>query len=132
MRRNRLIDSLLGAALLLAGCSSAGQQNGAQTQAVATMAMTEKGPGPAPTDTSVPAGQKEAPVSQETGTSQPATTEPAAMPQATATATAEPTAIPEAPATATTSPQFNGEYEDTFYRGSATAPITMIDYSDFL
>ena len=38
----------------------------------------------------------------------------------------------EIPATVTALPQINGQYEGTFYRGLATAPITMIDYSDFL
>lgn len=28
--------------------------------------------------------------------------------------------------------EVNGPYENTYYRGLATAPITMIDYSDFL
>jgi hypothetical protein len=27
---------------------------------------------------------------------------------------------------------FNGPYENTYFRGSAAAPVTMIDYSDFL
>jgi hypothetical protein len=27
---------------------------------------------------------------------------------------------------------FNGPYENTYFRGSAVAPVTMIDYSDFL
>jgi hypothetical protein len=28
--------------------------------------------------------------------------------------------------------QVNGSYEGTYYRGSADAPVTLIDYSDFL
>lgn len=27
---------------------------------------------------------------------------------------------------------FNGLYENTYFRGSAAAPVTLIDYSDFL
>ncbi len=27
---------------------------------------------------------------------------------------------------------FNGPYENTYFRGSAAAPVTLIDYSDFL
>ena len=27
---------------------------------------------------------------------------------------------------------FNGSYENTYFRGSSNAPITLIDYSDFL
>ena len=49
-----------------------------------------------------------------------------------ATETAESALAPEPPPTSTPEPQFNGEYEGTFYRGLATAPITMVDYSDFL
>ena len=40
------------------------------------------------------------------------------------TATLAPTAEEEA--------IFNGPYENTYFRGSAAAPVTMIDYSDFL
>lgn len=38
----------------------------------------------------------------------------------------------EAPAVETAEPQRNGTYEATYFRGLATAPVTMIDYSDFL
>ena len=63
-----------------------------------------------------------------------------APPQATASVADEPTEIastvvPEAPTdqpTATPVP-FNGKNEDcTFFRGRADAPVTFIDYSDFL
>ncbi len=63
-----------------------------------------------------------------------------APPPATASVADEPTAIAspvitEAPTdqpTATTIP-FNGKNEDgTFFRGRADAPVTFIDYSDFL
>jgi outer membrane protein TolC len=47
------------------------------------------------------------------------------------TAVSEPTAAP-AEQVPTAEVQINGRYESTYFRGSETAPITMIDYSDFL
>jgi len=121
MSRYRLIAVLLLAAAALVACSSpaeapAGQQGPIRTEAVATPAATEEAPRPAPTGNSAQAAPTETPIGQEAKASQPATAEPASEPTATATAR----------------PQFNGEYEGTFYRGSAAAPITMVDYSDFL
>ncbi|MCI0396246.1 MAG: hypothetical protein L0332_36295 [Chloroflexi bacterium] len=68
----------------------------------------------------------------------------APMPTAAPTATNAPDGIPadaaapeESPAAApsptpTTGAQVNGNYENTYFRGSAGAPVTLIDYSDFL
>jgi hypothetical protein len=52
-----------------------------------------------------------------------------AMPVTTATAVL-PTATPLPAATATV--MVDGPYEGTYFRGFADAPITLIDYSDFL
>ena len=50
-------------------------------------------------------------------------------PEAAATAESTPTAAAEP----TEEAAFNGRNEDgTFFRGAADAPVTMIDYSDFL
>ena len=48
--------------------------------------------------------------------------------------TEEPTAEPIATIVLTPEEEvvFNGPYENTYFRGSATAPVTLIDYSDFL
>jgi len=40
--------------------------------------------------------------------------------------TVEPTAVP------VEEPTINGPYEKTYFRGSGSAPVTLIDYSDFL
>lgn len=41
--------------------------------------------------------------------------------------------VTEAAETPTSIPaEINGQYENTYFRGLATAPITLIDYSDFL
>lgn len=45
----------------------------------------------------------------------------------TIVATIEPSPQPEEQTAA-----FNGPFENTYYRGAEDAPITMIDYSDFL
>jgi hypothetical protein len=76
----------------------------------------------------------------------PASVDPTATrPPAAAPGNAEPTVSPadpglpptEAPtATASTAPAeapaVNGRYEQTYFRGAQDAPVTIIDYSDFL
>ena len=39
---------------------------------------------------------------------------------------------PTAPPPTTAAVSFNGSYEGTYFRGSPNAPVTLIDYSDFL
>jgi hypothetical protein len=47
--------------------------------------------------------------------------------------TATPASTPTTAAEPTEEVAFNGRNEDgTFFRGAADAPVTMIDYSDFL
>ncbi|MGD8585172.1 MAG: hypothetical protein PVH65_17865 [Chloroflexota bacterium] len=129
MHRNVFVTVLIVVIALLVGCSStveapAGQQRSEPTEAATVQATVAKEAAPEPTDTAAPAEPT------ETTTGQPedaATQEPEAEPTPTEE---QPTAEPLP--TATDGPQFNGEYEETFYRGLATAPITMIDYSDFL
>lgn len=122
MRRYLFMTMLLLAIGLLIGCSSiveapAEEQSAEPTQEVVLEADILPAPSntpPAAEPTEAPAGQAEGAVTQE--------------PEA---ATAEPSPTTEPP-TATAAPQINGQYEETYYRGLATAPITMIDYSDFL
>lgn len=129
MRRYTLTVGLWLALLLLAACSTSEEspaeaQDPQPTQAVASQSTPDLAASAVPTDTSTPAEPTAEPAieSQESATPAGQQTEPAtALP-----ATAEPQP------TATAAPPFNGEYEGTFYRGLATAPITMIDYSDFL
>jgi hypothetical protein len=128
MRRFLFVTTLVLAIALLIGCSStveapAGQEVSEPTGAAAVRATAAQELAPEPTDTATPAatktaaGQVEEPAGREPATTEPVATEPAPTPE---------------PPTATTTPQINGRYEETYYRGLATAPITMIDYSDFL
>lgn len=129
MRKYTLTVGLWLALLLLAACSTSEEspaepQDLQPTQAVASQSTPDLAATPVPTETSTPAEPTAEPavVTQESATP---------MDQQTESATALP-ATAEPQPTATAAPQFNGQYEDTFYRGLATAPITMIDYSDFL
>jgi outer membrane biosynthesis protein TonB len=129
MRRYTLVAILSLVIALLVGCSStveapAGGQDADLAQEAAAQNSPAEESAPAAADSAAPAEPT------ETTTGQPedaATQEPEAEPTPTEE---QPTAEPLP--TATDGPQFNGEYEETFYRGLATAPITMIDYSDFL
>jgi cytoskeletal protein RodZ len=77
-------------------------------------------------------------VSPTTLTEQPMPTE--VLEQAPPTATTEPTTTVEPmdvePSQEPESPeeeaQVNGLYENTYFRGSTDAPVTLIDFSDFL
>lgn len=97
--------------------------------------------GGAGTTSPPPTGQVETPTSEAPSPSEASTqaavaseTPTAQLSQEGAAApTAPPTDAPtEAPAVETAEPQRNGAYEGTYFRGLATAPVTMIDYSDFL
>jgi len=136
---------LLPLVLLLAACGSessidqepAGQPSSLPAQITATPAKATEEPSPEPQNTlalpDLTEGQAEdagmvtvkevetLAAATETAMAQPTTETPATeMP---------PTVTPPA---ATAAPEINGEYEGTYYRGLANAPITMIDYSDFL
>lgn len=126
MRRTMLIGLSYVVSILLVACTSvaeapSGQEEPTPTQEMVMQSTAVDELAPEATDTSAPAAPTETPTAeaQETET-------PASQPAEPATAAAQPTP------TATMAPEINGEYEDTFYRGLATAPITMIDYSDFL
>ena len=126
MRRYLFITILLLAIALLIGCSSvveapAEEQSAEPTQEAVAQATLAEEAAPAATNTATQAVATETPAGQAEG----------AATQEVLAATAEPSPTPEPP-TATASPQVNGQYEETYYRGLATAPITMIDYSDFL
>jgi hypothetical protein len=57
------------------------------------------------------------------------TAEPTAVPP---TATVEPEATLQHDSSTDEAVAFNGVYENSYFRGSADAPVTIIDYSDFL
>lgn len=123
MRAKKLILGLwLPLLLLLAACGSAAESPAPEaTQEV----VLEADILPAPSNTAPPAVPTAAPEGSESVET------PQDAPATEATASPQPTAT-EPPPAATSAPEFNGEYEGTYYRGLATAPITMIDYSDFL
>jgi len=115
------------ALLVLAACSgdettSETAVENAETQPAATAATVIEPATVAPTDE--PAADAPTIEPAPTEAMEAAETEPeTAVPEPTATTAEE--ASPE-------EVQFNGPYETTYFRGSATAPVTMIDYSDFL
>jgi hypothetical protein len=119
---------LLGALIVvLAACTSNGPE-----------AVLEGGAG---ATSSPPTGQVETPTSEQPSPKEASTqaaiaseTPSAQLSQEGATSpTTPPTVAPtEAPAVETAEPRRNGTYEGTYFRGLATAPVTMIDYSDFL
>lgn len=107
--------------LSLAGCGSdAAEPVFTQAPAVAEEATAIPA---APSDTPVPAT---ATTTTELSPTQAQAEEPATAPLPTEAATAEPVPSP------TETVVFNGPYEQTYFRGSAGAPVTIIDYSDFL
>ena len=57
------------------------------------------------------------------------TAEPTALPPTT---TADPDSAGQQDSTADETVAINGVYENSYFRGSADAPVTLIDYSDFL
>ena len=128
---------LLPLVLLLAACGSessvdqepAGQLSSTPVQNSTTPVTAIEEPSPEPQSTlalpEISDGQAEdaGMVTEKEIATLVAATETTEAQQAPATAT-----VP----TATMAPVINGEYEGTFYRGLASAPITMIDYSDFL
>jgi hypothetical protein len=116
--------------LALAACSGDETANETAEQTVATQPAaavpTVEEPIVADEPTQEPAA--DAPTLEPTPTEAQATAEiepETAEPQPTA-AEAEAEQAPPA------EPQFNGRYETTYFRGSETAPVMMIDYSDFL
>jgi hypothetical protein len=78
----------------------------------------------------VVAGEPTQQPATDTLTLEPVPTVVEAIPE-TEPAEPQPTAVEAEPAP-TVEAKFNGRYELTYYRGSETAPVTMIDYSDFL
>jgi ABC-type glycerol-3-phosphate transport system substrate-binding protein len=116
--------------LVLAACSGDGRSpelSGAvlATEPAATVtAATEPAESSTPVQEEVPATLEPTPTEAQTVVeAEPETADP------TPTEAAAETEAEEAPAVEA---QYNGTYESTYFRGSATAPVTMIDYSDFL
>ncbi len=128
MKRSRRLWSppalLLVVLLFLAACSS--EQPPAETSA--TQPAGEAAAGRA-TPTNEPLAEQPA-ATQETAGS----TDVATIPPTEVLGTEAPIIVSTASPTATTAArQFNGQNPDgTFFRGAADAPVTMIDYSDFL
>jgi hypothetical protein len=131
---NRLIVSIFLLALLLVACTSSGEQATVppEPDVAATDVARNEEPAEAPTGTEPPDEPTEAPADTATADTAAATATQEAQVAEQPTATAEPSPTTPPQATETPAPAFNGEYEGTYFRGLATAPITMIDYSDFL
>lgn len=105
------------ALLLLAACSGSESQVAPEPTAITDAQPTAAAA--APTDTLPPPVVTEAPT-ETAAAPLPIDPSPTAAPtEALATATSEPVLV-------------DGPYEQTFFRGRADAPLTMIDYSDFL
>ena len=116
---------LLLAALISTGC---GQTEPLPTEVPVAEIVATIPPTPEPTVVAEPEPAFEPePVAQEE-VAEP-TAEPTAEPP---TLTVEPdlTRQPETPVEETVA--FNGFYENSYFRGSADAPVTILDYSDFL
>ena len=97
---------------------------------------------PQPTDTVAVVSEATAIVVRDTPTTG-AEEPPEVLPTATETITAEPSPSPtvatdavetdeQSQSSAEETIRVNGSYEQTFFRGQTDAPVTMIDYSDFL
>jgi hypothetical protein len=131
----KAIYTLLLIALLLAAC---GPGDGEPAATLPTEAQEEaEAVAVVATDTALPESPNTA-AEPERATAVP-TAETAAETVAEPTAeAAEAAAGAEAPEQAPAEPEpaeaatVNGSYEGTYFRGSADAPVTMIDYSDFL
>lgn len=115
----RLIPLFILIAFTFAACSQATEP--AANPSTATIPVVEDEP-VAPTLAATELALPTEPV-------QPTVEQPEATQQ-------QPTDLP-AESTATVAPPtevavFNGGYENTYFRGSETSPVTLIDYSDFL
>lgn len=115
----------LGLALLALGCAPAGA-NLAEPSAVATPSATVTLTAPAVTPTDSPPPILATATRPAVATTQPSpTAAPAAIPP-TATATTSPTA------TAAPSLVYGRTEEGVYFQGYLDAPVTVIDYSDYL
>ena len=110
--------------LVLAACSDGEEttsnplEGAAVSAPTATVASTQ--PPANPTEGAVPATEPVPTEAETVAESEPETVAP------------EPTASEAETAPPVEASQINGTYEQTYFRGSATAAVTMIDYSDFL
>jgi hypothetical protein len=130
--------SILLAALFLGACSSAEpapQAGGGEIEQADEAAPTLDPIEPQETAAEVPTADGPAKNTGETI----AATEAEAPPKATEPSpseeeanTPEPAPTVEPTAVTVEEPAINGPYEKTYFRGSANAPVTLIDYSDFL
>ena len=122
MRRIALLIALI---IILVACGSKTNSQPIATiqdlssRTIATEAATEEPfKDPTPTETPLPP---------------PPTASPEALSTPQPVATPTEIKVTEVVETPTSPPTvINGQYENTYFRGSATAPITLIDYSDFL
>ena len=125
----RRIFWLLPLLLILVACSA--------DEPAATVPPTEVAAGietqPTQKPAEVAATATEEPVSipaEPTSVSEPAT--PTAIPTVTPAGEPSIAATIEVEAPPTVETTVNGQYKNTYFRGSETAPVTLIDYSDFL
>lgn len=126
---NKWVFLLIGGALIITGCDQAAPSPSAPLSTNTPAAETEA----VPVTEQPVVVEIEATVEPEqaapTKIVAPATVEPAAV-LPTATAQVDPTGQPVA--TVEQAVAVNGAYENSYFRGSADAPVTLIDYSDFL
>lgn len=130
MKRSFFLPFLIGLlliSLIVIACSPEQEPAG----------LTSPTPEPASEEVEAQESEAEEPVAPPT---EVVPTEPSdeAPSDPTDTPVAEPTEESAVEPTATLAPTaeeevaFNGPYENTYFRGSAAAPVTLIDYSDFL
>ena len=123
-RTIRLVVGLLALGLLLAACNGEDGTEGPDPTAAPTQP-----PGDVD-DVELPAVPTPPEATQEIDEGQ--TVAPtAAVPTEAGANLVDPTATSE-PAVEAEAVAVNGSYEETFFRGRADAPVTIIDYSDFL
>ncbi len=121
---------ILGAGIST-GCGQGDSQPTAPP-ALAEQAVEKVATIPPATETPVEADVKPASEPEQAATIEipdPTPAEPTALPLS---ATSEPDLAGQQESIADEAVAFNGPYENSYFRGAADAPVTILDYSDFL
>jgi hypothetical protein len=127
--------ALLLFVLLLVACSPGATEPAAtllpetQEEAAAVAAPTDTPLPEIPTTAAEPSAPTAIPTAEAAASAVAEPTEAAASAVAASAVAVEPATVEPEPVEASA---VNGPYEGTYFRGSADAPVTMIDYSDFL
>ena len=120
---------LLPLALILAACGA--DETAATLPPTEVVSEVEAQPTQEAADSSAPSTQEPPPAPADpTAVPEPAT--PTAIPTSTPPAEPAVTATVEVEPPPTAEAVVNGQYENTYFRGSESAPVTLVDYSDFL